>query len=655
MKIITIHGMVKTMEKREKHRKKAVALCMLGSALLSWPGACAAEAVSDEFSLEEYVVTASRMPVKVAETAANVTVISAKDIEKGGYTRLSEILGQTNVMITDVGNGAAGVSSVAINGDDRVLILVDGRKINREYFTGMGKTRVNLNQLPSVKNIERIEIVSGPASALYGSDAAGGVIHIITRKAQGRESTLSVQGGSWGGYTYTVTTEGKSDEVGYRFTAERRHQGDYEFKNPRTGAMDTFKNSYLDQDALTLRLDRNLDAERSLSFYWEHLDGKAGYGLMAPDFGQHHDTATEKTLENNFDVTYHWGKKETPKILKFYYNAADYDIYRNSDWNQADKFLSSRTTGLDWQEQWKHGKNQTLVGGLEWRQVTVDAPTDGIYNRSLTNKALFLENRWTWPKGWSFTAGTRYDDHNVFGGKQTSRLAANYEWDRNTNVYLSWGEVFKAPNVEELYGQSQAIGNPLLKPETGDVWTLGMNKKLGDDSLLKASVFRSHITNAITFFPIDSSYMYWKFANLQEQKRQGLDVSWTKKLSSRWSVTTGYSYVRIENKDAGGAYYPDSGNSQPNGYRLGIRYDQGKWNAALDLRGASGRDTAAYSSKSYWALDLMASCQVSKEQKIYAKVCNLTNAAYELLGRSGVAGAYPMAGRSFFIGMEQRL
>ncbi len=640
----------------DKVSNKAVRAMLSGVLLFSMPAlGMAEESAQEEFSLEEYVVTASRTPMKLSETAASVTVVTSQEIQKGGFTRVSEILEQTSVSMADVGAGAAGVSAVAINGDDRVLMLVDGRKINREYFTGMGKTRVNLNQLPSVKNIERIEIVRGPASALYGSDAAGGVINIITRKAADAGTNISLQGGSWGQRNYTLTTEGKDNGFGYRITAERKRQGDYEFKNPRTGKITTLPNSYLNQDAVTMRLDQELDNNQSLSFYWEHLNGKAGYGLMAPGYSQHHPTAYESTLENNMDLTYHWGQ-DAENSFKLYHNAADYDIHKDSDTNQPDKFLTSRTTGAEWQQKWQISKNYALLGGLDWRKVTVDAPTDGIHSKDLSNQAVYIENRWQLPSAWTVTAGTRYDDHSVFGGKQTSRVTANRELNANTNMYISWGQVFKAPNADELYGQSQAIGNPSLKPETGDTITLGLNTKLADDTLLKTSVFSSRIKDAISYYPTDSSYMYWKFANLQEQKRQGLDISLTKKLTPFWNVTAGYSYVQVKNKDKGGTdYYLDPENGQPNGYRMSVQYDQGKWDAGLSLRGASGRSLAAYTTNSYWVLDLMTGYQIKENLRAYVKAYNVTNRAYELRGANGIQGAYPMAARHLYFGVEQRL
>lgn len=643
----------------DKVCKKVLSVVLAGAILSGLSPAAAREAgeeAGEEFSLEEYVVTASRMPVKLSETAASVTVVTADEIKQGNYTRVTEILEQTNVSVDDVGAGAAGVSAVAINGDDRVLILVDGRKINREYFIGMGKTRVNLNQLPSVKNIERIEIVRGPSSSIYGSDAAGGVINIITRKAAEAGASISLQGGSWGHRTYTMTAEGQENGIGYLITAERRHQDNFEFKNWKTGKVVDMPNSYFDQDALTMRFDRELGNGRSLRFSYEHLDGKAGYGLAAPGYAQHHPTAYEKTLENNADLSYYWGR-DSENMVKVYHNAANYDIHKGSDTNQPDKFLTSRTTGAEWQQKWQAGDSYTLLGGLEWRKVTVDAPlTEEINDKDLSNRAVFMENRWRLPSNWTLTAGTRYDDHNVFGGKSTSRVSANRELNANTNMYVSWGQVFKAPNAEELYGQSQAIGNSELRPETGDTITLGLNTKLPDDSLVKFSVFKSRIKNAISFYPTDASMMYWKFANLNEQKRQGLDVSLTKKLSPFWSVAAGYSYVQIENKAQGTDFYlADVNNTQPNGYRLSVRYNRDKWDTGLALRGAAGRNLAAYTASSYWVLDLSASYQAREDLRVYAKAYNLTNRTYELRGYEGTPGIYPMAARHIYFGVEQRL
>jgi len=414
-------------------------------------------------------------------------------------------------------------------------------------------------------------------------------------------------------------------------------------------------NSYVEQDAVTLRLDQELGDDRSLSLYWEHLDSKAGYALMPPGYPQHHPTAYETTLENNVDLTYRWGQG-TGNLVKIYRNAAHYDIHGASDANQPDKFLSSRTTGAEWQQKWQVSGNYALLGGLEWRKVSVNAPTDGIYDKDLSNRAAFVENHWQLPSAWTVTAGLRHDDHNLFGGKSTGRVTANRELNANTNMYLSWGQMFKAPNADELYGQSQAIGNPNLQPETGDTVTLGVNTRLSNDILLKASVFNSRIKNAISYYPIDSSYMYWSFANLQEQKRRGLDISITQKLAPYWNVTAGYAYVQVKNKDQGSAdYYLDPKNRQPNGYRLNVQYEREKLDAGLALRGATGRSTAAYTSSSYWVIDLSANYQLRDNLRAYAKVYNLTNRAYEVVSETGTQGSFPMAARHFYFGVEQRL
>ena len=655
--ISDINNMGRGFDLKKVQRNLFVAMLCCGMA--AQVGVCRASAgdaaeKTVDVKLDEVVVTANRTPVKTAETAASITVITADQIEKGGYTRVTEILEQTNLWVADVGNGAAGVNSVAINGDDRVLILVDGRKINREYFIGMGKTRVNLNQLPSVKNIERIEIVRGPASALYGSDAAGGVINIITRKGEMTGTDLTFQAGSSGQQIYTLATEGKSRDFSYRVTAERKSQNDYDYKDYKTGTVKTMPNSYVRQNAATVRLDRNLGDNRSLTFYYERLDGRSGYALMPPGFAQHHATAYEISQEDNVDITYRWGKKAGENHLKVYHNSARYDIFGANDANQPDKFLTSRTTGAEWQQKWQIGKSYSLLGGLEWRQVKVDAPTDGISNKLLNNQAVFLENRWTLPANWTLTAGLRYDEHNVFGGKPTARISFNRQVNDHTNYYFSWGQIFKAPNAEELYGQSQAIGNPNLKPEVGDSFTIGLNAKLAKGLKLQTSLFYSRIRDAIYFYPIDSSYMYWKFENLQEQKRQGIDISLIKKLSRDWQVVLGYAYTDIKNKNKTDAsFHADPDNGQPHAYRLTVQYDHDKWRGELGLRGASGRSLASFSSRSYWVMDLSLGYQINDNMRAFLKAYNLTDQAYEVRGGAGAVGAFPIAARRFYLGIEQ--
>ena len=135
----------------------------------------------------------------------------------------------------------------------------------------------------------------------------------------------------------------------------------------------------------------------------------------------------------------------------------------------------------------------------------------------------------------------------------------------------------------------------------------------------------------------------------------------THQLSPHWSASASYSYVKIQNKNAGATDFSnDLSNSQPNGYRLGVQYDQDKWNAGLTLRAASGRSLEQFTSKSYVTLDLVTNYKINPDTRIYLKGYNLMNRAYEVKSLGSwssllTPGAYPMASRSFYLGVEHRM
>jgi vitamin B12 transporter len=145
------------------------------------------------------------------------------------------------------------------------------------------------------------------------------------------------------------------------------------------------------------------------------------------------------------------------------------------------------------------------------------------------------------------------------------------------------------------------------------------------------------------------------YYNVNREKRQGLEVNLTSKLSEQWKVHGGYSYSQVKQKAAAGDFTVDPLTSRPNGYSLGVQYNQDKWDASLTMLAASGRNTKAYTSSSYLTLDLVTRYQLDKDTQIYLKGYNLTNEAYERISYSAtVAGKYPMPGRNISVGMERR-
>lgn len=634
-----------------KKTKKGM-LCSLLCTAISLGLVNGAAAAEQEFNFDEYVVTANRVPLKKVEVAANVTIISEEDIERGAFSKVSDILTANNVNM--------GTSSFAsypiVNGDDRVLIMVDGRKMNWAHLVVAGTTHAfNVDNL-AVKNIERIEIVRGPNSSLYGSDAVGGIINIITKQAKENSTKVATEFGTWHSQRYTLVTEGVDKNVSYLFTYDKQRRDNFDYVDAKTGQTREFNSSEINQESANLRIDKQLENNNEVSLSLEHMQYNNGYGLNLAnvDTGTVYYPNLRKQVEDfNVALTYSWNKDK---------GAADtIRIYRNNDEasysNASTSYEHNLTaTGGEWQQSWKISEKYLLLGGTEIRNEKVDELNSGVRTTGdMTTSAAFLENRWKLGNGYTLTEGTRYDHNSEFGGDFTSHLSLNKMLSPDKNVYVSWGQAVKNPTLKQLYADTLYwLGNKDLKPETSQTFTVGFDSKLSKNTTLQSSIYSSDLHNSIVWKAnaVGSRGMYY---NVNREKRQGLEVNLTSKLSEQWKVYGGYSYSQVKQKAAAGDFIVDPLTSRPNGYSLGVQYNQDKWDASLTMLAASGRNTKAYTSSSYLTLDLVTRYQLDKDTQIYFKGYNLTNEAYERLSYSAtVAGKYPMPGRNISVGMERR-
>lgn len=642
-----------------KKKQKQLLCSIVSSALLLGilPTVSAGEAANydqQEYALDEYVVTANRIAVKRTEIAANISVITREEIEKGGFTSVPDVLKKSNIALEKNG----GTTVPILNGDDRVLILVDGRRMNWSHLVVSGSDHAGkvLDLLP-VDNIERIEIVRGPASSLYGSDAVGGVINIITRKADSTQTAATSEFGSWSFRRFNLTTQGKSGDLSYFVTAEKKKQDNFEYKDARTGQIKAHPDSYFDQELLTMRLVKDLTGGRSLSLQVEHTDNTSGFaGSLNSDGTSSYPGGYWTSKDNNVALTYQWGKDTgANNSLRVYHNQ-----YDTTHYNSLDATYDLSANGVDWQQSWKLGEKHALVGGAEWRQEKLDDHVS--IDKAFTTGAIFVEDRWKLPSNWTLSLGTRYDDHSVAGGHTTSRITANREINATTNMYASWGQYIKNPTIAQMFSNTQWWkGNPDLRPESGETVTIGLNTELSEGTKLQASVYRSQIKDAIDWAWKDwdgTGNAYTKYTNVENQKREGLDISLTRQISPQWNVSGGYSFVKIQNKsNTDSAYSADPRNSQPNGYRLNLEYTQDKWNSNLTARSASGRDLTKFTKKSYTTLDLAVNYQMNASTRAFLKGYNLTNAAYETTGSiwESTTGEFPMPARSLYFGLEHKM
>ena len=599
-----------------------------------------------EFVLDEYVVTAARTETKLVDTPANVTVVDASKIEEGRYSDVSEVLKDVpGAVVIDDGTGAT-AKHITLNGDDRVLIMVDGRRLNLDMGSGFGNAGVDMNMLPDVSLIERIEVVKGHGGSLYGSDAVGGVINIITKKADHDFGKVSVGFGSNQARDRKAMYSFKEGKTGVTVAASKYKQGYYKYKDAADDATKRWPgNSSFENEKISLKVAQELTADSNLEIGYDH--GKMEGTSLSYVNNHNGYTITDKT-NDNFYAKYDWlMDNQDAGYIQVYHHELDYIADTNFD-----SHYNEKTFGIDAQQAFTTSDTNKLVFGASWRKSKVD--NKGMYDESLDNLAVFVNDQWEFAPTWSLNAGARLDHHSEFGSETTMSAGINKKLDDNSHIYANWGQVFRAPTTDDLYTPDG--GNLSLNPETGDTWTVGYGTIINDRTNINISYFQSDLEDAIDWAPEDSSDVNSKWAcdNVDEQKKRGMELSVNHELNDNFDVEASYTYVRVKNNENGAGFVRDA-NAIPNTYRLGLRYHDVKWNADLFLRAGSGAETNQYSyiESSFVTVDMAVSYKATEDLTIFAKGYNLLNEAYaEHGGVTGNTYKYPAQARRFIAGVE---
>lgn len=597
------------------------------------------------------VVTATRTESKMVDVPVNATVISAEKIADRHYLDVADALKDVpGATVIDSGEGAD-EKKIILNGDERVLVLVNGRRVNFDVGT-MSRASYDLNQIPDVSLIERIEVVKGHGGALYGSDAVGGVVNIITKKMDHSYGKVSMGFGSQQARDAKAMYTIKEGKTGVMVAASKYKQGYYKYKDVADNSTKRWPgDTKFENEKVSLKLAQELTETSNLEFGYDFskYSGISQYSVTSPG----PSLIDKKT--NNIYMKYDWLMNDTDQgYLQVYRNKYEYDNFGKID---------EKVTGFEAQQAISTAENNKLVVGASYRSSHVNAVT-GSYNDKINNKALFVSDQWEFAPRWTLDAGVRYDKHSTAGSKTTWSAGLNKKFDENSHAYFNWGQVFKAPTLDDLYYNNTSwwqIGDPNLKPEKGDTWTVGYGTRIADKTDVNISYFQSDLEDAITW-DWSGSPAYAK--NIHKQKKNGMELSISHELNDNWNLEASYTYVRVRNDNNDGKGYVRDNNYIPNMYRFGVRYHDDLWNADLFLRGGSGADTSGandwygnytqkYVDSNYVTLDMSVSYKASKDLSFYAKGYNLLNKAYaESAGAVNYAYSYPAQGRRFIIGAE---
>jgi vitamin B12 transporter len=488
--------------------------------------------------LEDIIVTATKMNEAVSETTSDVIVIKAEDIEKMNVQFLPDVMRKVPELNV-VQNGSTGtVATILLRGSDstQTLVLLDGIRVN-STTTGS----FDFSGIP-VDDIERIEIVKGPQSTVYGSEAMAGVINIITKKGEGKlNGNLSFEAGSFGAYKPSATISGSKKTLGYRLTAG--HFSTDGISSANSGQeKDSYRNSFITgkvtiQPADTIEMEIN----GKYSYDRTELDGFDFLTMLPSDddnFVQRRNLfllAGKGTvllfdmLEEKLTVS------TTRESLKFKDPDTEFNNYS----------VVTRMDVIDWQNTLYYSTHYSVIAGAEFRSETGE--NQGNFDESLNNKALYLNNTIKlFKESLILNAGLRYDDHETSGSKTTYRLGALYSLKSlDVRIRSSYGTGFRAPTLNELF--FPFYGNLNLKPEESWSWEIGAEKNILSDKItLSLTYFDQEYENLIQTDPLT-----WTAANIAEAKIRGIETNVSVSLIKNISINAGYTYLDAKDETTG--------------------------------------------------------------------------------------------------------
>ncbi|GAB4354204.1 MAG: TonB-dependent receptor [Methylohalobius crimeensis] len=617
--------------------------------LLGLPAvALAAQDQASTKRLDTLTVTASRVPVPLRRIGSSVTVITAEDIAARQAISLADALRSVPGLDVVRAGGLGQQTSVFLRGanSNQTLVLIDGVEANDPSNPGGLFDFANL----TVDNIERIEILRGPQSTLYGGDAIGGVINIITQSGQAKPGAdFSAEGGSFGSWRLTGNSSGRLDRFRYSVAASHLRSRGFSAADRRLdgnseddGYLNTTVSARLGWRALD-----NLD-----------LDGVVRYNRTQTELddcgGPHCDDPNERSyadqvfgrLQGKLDLFDGFWNQQ----LRLSYTLHDRNILDDPD--AISPFAPSTTHFIgekykvDWQNTFRLIDidtlvNDSLVAGITDERETASA--DDTPHRSASTLAYYAENRLTWLERFITTAGIRQDDPNHTGDKVTWRVTqAILIPETGTKLRGSYGKGFKAPTLYQLFapaGNFGPIGNSNLKPESSRGWEVGFDQSFWDERiLLGATYFRNDFRNLIDF-AFGQGYL-----NLDRAESEGVETYLEIEPFDFLTLRGNYTYTRTEDETTGKRLF-----RRPS-HKGSVDADFEVWENThlhLNVLAMGSRDDMDFSTgsrvrlASYAVVNLAARYRVNRNLEVFGRVDNLLDKRYQEVsgfGTSNVAG-----------------
>lgn len=602
------------------------------------------DVLDENFVLDEMIVSATRSEKKLLDTAASVSLITDKDLDKMHINNLDEafvkIPGVYVGRLSGIGSTTSQTVMRGVNAANSVAVLVDGVQVNDSY-----NGSVTWSAIP-VDMVKRVEVLRGPASVLYGGNALAGVINIITKDVYKTSVNLKLSYGSNNTQNHSLYVAGKaSDKLDFNVNYEKKKTDGYitdpvlsskavfgaETTTTNTGAkrwiIGNKGKRQWDENTVGVGFKYHFDESKSLALDFTKNEYEYSYSAPTSYFGDdiikkagtYFSTPGEKA-SNKYNMTYNDSENGWKAVVGYsdQYKQHDTSISKATDSSKPNTRFS-----FDLQKNQTISANNNAVFGLNYRKDEMDATVYKLADKfnsdskiavdsmaSGTNKSFsaYVMDEHKFSDRWTATAGLRYDKWSTDGrillpnkteainydestyDNWSPSLSVMYKPEADSSVYLSWGKAFEAPSLYRMYSSSYSsnvynIANPNLKPQKAETFELGYKKDLNNKSAIGVSVYDTKYKGLLykNSLGVVDGMNATCYQNAGEAEAKGFELELNHNFDDKWSAFLNYTYQNPVIKKALKATEKDKYVTAipKEVFRAGVTYSDDKWSGML--------------------------------------------------------------------------
>lgn len=615
--------------------------------------------------LENMVVTAALEPIEATEVAASMTIITAEDIERSQATFLSDLLRSVPGFAVSQSGGPGAQTQVRVRGSEanHVLVLVDGMRVNDPASADEFQFQYLLGE-----QVERVEILRGPQSATWGTDALSAVINIIHRKGAAEpRATVTAEAGSWD--SRKISANGEHASGRYRAWAGL---SDFETDGINASRIGSERDGNRNT-TVNVGLDVNYSDALSFGFTGRRLEAESEFDDFDFSTGLPADADRRSEAERNYlqgtarlePSQGRWSGQITVKYMD-----SDNLNFADGSWTS-----STASDSLEYE-----ARASFWPGDLSRRQHRITFAADrrhvDFHQRGLATtfgdpnqdqafdvNGLAVEYFGRPFEGFNWSASSRLDDFSDFDNAHTWQLAGSYQINDDLRMRGNIGTGSKAPTFTERFGffEGSFVGNPDLEPEQSSGWELGFDYAMKDGAArLGLAWYEQDLENEIDGFVFDpGSGLFTAVNKSQDSHRQGLELTFDLSVSDTLDLGLNYNYTDATQAGFGGAQLVEIRRPEHSGsLNLNYRFAADRGNLNLALRFNGDQFDSFFSPltfmaeqvvlQNHWLGDLAAAWQLRPGTELTARIENLFDEQYEeVLG-------FARPGRAVYAGVRMK-